>query len=730
MNKEPIGLYILRYILALGLFAFMAMLYWSSVLIEQDIRGLHEQFIEAQNGLEEIKSEVSSIRSDVLSALNQDQHEEMDLLESLLKNKDVTKPVDRPQRAPREVTQQEQNRDAAGPQINPKLPNLLTPDPFYETTLPQMLGKDFKANGVRKAATVGVPENLHPFSNWSQVATWVGQCSVSVAGQHFGIYETLAPDMAVKMEQRTDSQGRPEFWIHLRDGVFWEPLNQDLFPEDIKLAPHFRRKHQVTAEDFKFYFDAVMNAWVQQPGAVSLRTYLGDIEEFRVIDKLTFVVRWKTDRVADGKGGTENKVKYMAKGLTGSLTPLASYVYKYYPDGTKIVSDDSDANTYRTNSVWAQNFNNHWARNVIVSCGPWIFTGMTERQISFKRNANYYEPLAVLVDSMEVQFKETPESIWQDFKAGKLDTYDLRPEELIEYESFIKSDAYKQQEAKGLGLKRIDYVSRSFSYIGWNEAKVFFKNSAIRKALTMAIDRQRIIKQNLNGMGTEVTGPFYRYSKSYDASIKPWPFDPRESKKLLTDKGWYDSDGDGVVDKTVDGKPVPFRFTLNYYVKSPTAKAIGEYVSQALKDVDIQCDLSGVDIADLSNVFDDKNFDAILLAWAQGTPPEEPKQLWYSTGAKEKGSSNAIGFANKEVDKIIDQLQYEYDAEKRTALYHRFDAIIHEEAPYTFLYCPKSALLYRDYVQNVIIPSDHQDLIPGADVAQPQASIFWIKDHK
>ncbi len=725
MNKEPIGLYILRYILAFGLFAFMAMLYWSSAMIEEDIKDLGNRLTDVRNDLVTVRTDVDKMHLDILELLNKQQRQDMRLLESILGSDPGARPKFNA-KLPVDSREEQEDENGDRPHLNPAYPNLLTSDPFYEVTLPKMLGQDFKPQGTRRVATVGVPDNLHPFSNWSHVAGWVGQCSVAVATQHFGKFETMAPDMALKMEERKDSQGRLEYWVHLRDGVYWQPLSPDLFPQSIKLASHFQQKHQVTAEDFKFYFDAVMNPWVQQPGAVSLRPYLQDIEEFRVVDKLTFVVRWKTDKV----DGTDGKIKYIAKSWTGNLTPLASFLYKYFADGTKIVSNDSDPNTYRSNSVWAQNFNQHWARNVIPSCGPWIFTGMTERQITFQRNPDYYLPLAVLVQGMEVDFKEAPEAIWQDFKAGRLDTYELRPDELAEFEQFLRSPLYKSQAQRpGMAVHRLDYVDRTFSYLGWNENRVFFKSAKVRQALTMAIDRQRIIDQYLNGMGVEVTGPFDRNSKDYDASIAPWPYDPRAAKRLLAEEGWFDSDGDGIIDKNINGKLVPFHFTLTYYVKSPTAKAIGEYIRQALKEVDIDCDLNGVDIADLSSTFDDKNFDAIYLAWSQGSPPEEPKQLWYSTLAREKGSSNAIGFANAEVDKIIDALQYEYDPNKRIALYHRFDAIIHEQQPYTFLYVPKVALLYRDYLQNVFIPSERQDLIPGADVAQPQPNIFWLKKH-
>jgi len=48
-------------------------------------------------------------------------------------------------------------------------------------------------------------------------------------------------------------------------------------------------------------------------------------------------------------------------------------------------------------------------------------------------------------------------------------------------------------------------------------------------------------------------------------------------------------------------------------------------------------------------------------------------------------------------------------------------------APYTFLYTPKLIYLYRDYLQNVFIPADRQDILPGADVQEPDSSIYWIK---
>lgn len=691
MGKESVGQRVVRYLLLSLIVLLLGMLYWSSTLQEESIRNMRIT-------LEELNGSLSNIQNEIEKLQNVPFNDTKDAPSTIRK------------------------------QIDPNLPNLLTEDPFYKTTLPKLLGPDFKPLGTLHTAVVSKPENLHPFSNWSEVIGWVNQCVVAVARSEFGRNETYAPDMAIKMEERKNEKtGKQEFWIHLRDGVFWQPLRRDWFPESVHLAPHFLKKHPVTAHDFKFYWDALMNPFMQQEGAVALRNYLGSIEEIEVIDDVTFIVRWKHENVKEADGRIVPKIQYIAKLWTGALRPLPRFVYQYFPDGTKIVEDDADKDTYRTNSVWAQNFSEHWAKNIIVSCGGWIFDGMTERLIRFKRNPNHFFPLDVLVEASEVVFKDSPDNIWTEFKANRIDYYEVRPDQLMELQSFLASPAYAEQKAQGAAINRLDFVSRAYAYIGWNEKRPFFTSKKVRQALTMAIDRKRIISQFLNGMGIEINGTFYRYSPAYDASIPLWPYDPMQARRMLQEEGWYDSTGTGTIDKMIDGKRQPFVFSLSYFVKNPTAKVIAEYVATALKEIGIIVDLNGVDLADLSAIFDDKNFDALTMGWGFSSPPEDPRQVWYSAGGKEKGSSNVISFDNKEADAIIDALQYEFDKQKRLELYHRFDEIIHEEAPYVFLYTPKTALLYRERVQNVFIPADRQDLVPGADVGQPDSGVFWLK---
>lgn len=621
------------------------------------------------------------------------------------------------------------NQASQSSHSDPKYPNLLKEDPYFSQTLPSLVGEGFQPKGILREAILGRPDNLHPFNGFRDVASLYRMCTVNVADLQFGKYETLSPQMAVKIEARprSDIPEIDEYWVHLRNDVYWQPLNRAQF--NFELTPQFSKKQPVTAHDFKFFYDALMNPYLSEAKAVSLRTYYNDVEDFIVIDDYTFVIRWKPHKVASENDESLAKIKYTSLSLTGALSPLPCFVYKYFADGHKIIEEDEDPDCYRNDSVWAQNFAEHWAKNYIVSCGPFSFEKITEEGIHLKRNAEHFNPYAVLIKGIQYRFKESSDAVWQDFKAGHLDLCTLPASQLLNMEAFLKSADYQVQKKQGLSIESLNYIDLSYFYLGWNLANPVFESEKVRLAMTMTIDRERIIDQNLNQMGVPTTGPFFCFSPAYDSSIDPWPYNPEFARRLLDQEGWIDRDGDGIREKVIRGKTVPFRFKLFYYVKNLPTKVIAEYISTALREVGVECELCGLDIADLSRQLDDKSFDAIFMGWKLGTPPEDPYQLWHSSGAKEKGSSNVLGFSNPEVDQIIEALRYEYDKTKRIQLYHRFHRIVHEKAPCIFLYTPKALLLSREYVKNLFIPLERQDLIPGANIPEPNTQVIWLADH-
>lgn len=114
----------------------------------------------------------------------------------------------------------------------------------------------------------------------------------------------------------------------------------------------------------------------------------------------------------------------------------------------------------------------------------------------------------------------------------------------------------------------------------------------------------------------------------------------------------------------------------------------------------------------------DKNFEACCLGWQSPFDPD-PYQIWHSSQADLPGSSNHIGFRNHEADRLIEELRATFDMERRIELARRFEALLHEEQPYTFLFVPYQLEARSGRYRNVrVFPGGIPDLIQWVPQAE------------
>ena len=68
-------------------------------------------------------------------------------------------------------------------------------------------------------------------------------------------------------------------------------------------------------------------------------------------------------------------------------------------------------------------------------------------------------------------------------------------------------------------------------YVGvaWNNERPLFADPEVRRALTLAIDRQTIVDTVLGEYGRVATSPIMSNVWAHDRSIEPWPYDPAEA---------------------------------------------------------------------------------------------------------------------------------------------------------------------------------------------------------
>ena len=139
------------------------------------------------------------------------------------------------------------------------------------------------------------------------------------------------------------------------------------------------------------------------------------------------------------------------------------------------------------------------------------------------------------------------------FRNGETDLFPCFPEQ---YASMIKDSALVAR------TQHFEYQNPigGYRYVGWNQLKdgkpTFFADVRVRRAMTMLLDRKRMIEQLMLGYAVESSGPFNPLSKQFNSDVKPWPYDPKAAAELLKAAGFADRDGSGVL-KSPDGRPFP-----------------------------------------------------------------------------------------------------------------------------------------------------------------------------
>jgi peptide/nickel transport system substrate-binding protein len=223
------------------------------------------------------------------------------------------------------------------------------------------------------------------------------------------------------------------------------------------------------------------------------------------------------------------------------------------------------------------------------------------------------------------------------------------------------------------------YPGRDYVYVGWNLLNPIFQNKAVRHALTMATDRQGIIDGLRFGLGDLCTGPIVPTSWAYNPDIQPYPFDPERARELLAQTGWRDSDGDGLLDK--EGQP--FAFAMKIITDNQISEEISTVMQEAFKQLGIRMTIHSVEWNVFLKQTQAKEFDACILAWRGGFVIN-PTAVWHSKSIQ--GKYNYISYANAEVDELIEKGRLTVDREEAKLIWRRFQEIIAEEQPYTFLY--------------------------------------------
>jgi len=307
-----------------------------------------------------------------------------------------------------------------------------------------------------------------------------------------------------------------------------------------------------------------------------------------------------------------------------------------------------------------------------VGTGPFRFIEwLPGEKLVLEENPDYFEGRPYL---KRVVYRIIPDQSTQflELQSGGLDFMGLTP---IQYQTQTDTAAFKRL------FHKYRYLAFGYTYLGYNLKRPLFQDVRVRQALAFAINKQEIIDGVLLGLGQEATGPYKPDTWVYNPDVKRYPYDPDQARRLLAEAGWKDSDGDGVLDKNGEN----FSFTIVTNQGNDLRVKTGEILQRRFREVGVDVKLRVIEWASfLKEFINPGNFDATILGWTGGPEPDQ-YNIWHSskTGPREL---NFIGYKNAEVDDLLEKGRRTFDQAERKKYYDRFQAILAEEQPYTFLY--------------------------------------------
>lgn len=395
----------------------------------------------------------------------------------------------------------------------------------------------------------------------------------------------------------------------------------------------------VTADDVVFTYNTIMNPDVD---CAPLRSFMTSVKSCVKIDDRTVEFHM-------------SEPYFGALNTLGLMLILPEHIYKF----TK-----------------GEEYNAHGDR--LVGSGPYVLQSWERGQrLVYVRNDKYWGPRPTF-DKLIFTFIQNPQAALQSLQSGQLDALSTEdngsptPDQFLEFSK-------KPEFLEKFTAEKYARPTSGFYFIGYNEARPMFHDKETRQALTMLIDREAIIHTILKDQAMPTVGPFSPITPQHDPAIKPWPYDPEAAKKKLAEAGWKPGP-DGILVR--DGHRFEFDFSMG--TGNPLGERIANYVKEQFSHAGISMRITPWEFAVLMGRVDDRNFDAIMMGWS-AIIEDDPNQVFSSRSIANKGS-NSIGFDNKESDALIDEARRTLDTNKRMELWHKWERLISDEQPYTFLY--------------------------------------------
>ncbi|MFZ3043488.1 MAG: peptide ABC transporter substrate-binding protein [Minisyncoccia bacterium] len=251
--------------------------------------------------------------------------------------------------------------------------------------------------------------------------------------------------------------------------------------------------------------------------------------------------------------------------------------------------------------------------------------------------------------------------------------------------------------------------------------KQVYARAEVRKALSLALDRQKIVDTVLGGYATAIMGPVPPGENVKQVTVPQSENPAATAAQILQSAGWS-YDGTTRIWKNASAKQTLDRITIRTS-NVPELKNVASAVKADWEKFGIPVDIELYEPGDLSqNVIRPRKYEALLYGMVIGRD-QDLYAFWDSQERNDPGLNIAL-YANKTVDTLLEDARGTADQARRAADLQKIEDTVAADYPAAFVYAPDFTYAVPDDLKGIVLPQ----IITPADRFATVASWYRYTD--
>ncbi len=249
-------------------------------------------------------------------------------------------------------------------------------------------------------------------------------------------------------------------------------------------------------------------------------------------------------------------------------------------------------------------------------------------------------------------------------------------------------------------IKRYEYTTSYYDFIGFNFNSVILSDLNIRKAIAFALPKEAVIEGVYLNHAVAADTPVSPKAWYYEPETAQYEYNLATAKTLLNSSGWTDANQDNILEKSIDGQSQDLNLRIMVNTENEERKQVAKRLSEELRAIGINTSIDEVPFADYVKRLEEGNFDLFIGGWQLSSVPD----MTFMFGSN--GYGNYTGYNRETMDTLLAAAYGAVGEEAVKTSYSALQKYIAEDLPYISLVFRNSAVFTDESVYGEIKPME------------------------